>query len=378
MSFVNKVAIKLSIFAKKIKSSSVYNNVLSKFILIIKSILYKIYSILVPSRIREDSSSKSKLLLLLLFSVYFLIVQFLVVYGAIFIVVKLGGKSFTLPNVEGIEMFTAFSILQKEGMTLQIDAHIFPEYELGTVVVQEPKPGTKVKRGRSVSLVVNMSPSAIVFMPDLTGKSYSDAMETITNELLPTVTNLTILEYATSFKKREPNNTVLSQMPFVGEAVTKNTEILLTVNKVPTGDVVSLGDLVGSDALSSIQNLESMMIAVNVENVDIEDNSMYGKVIEQSLPLGKYKLSDINGITIKVANDLDNDSQIKTFQYSVPKDRVGKNILKITLDDENGRIILFDSDVRVADSIRFSYGLKGSGVVTVFFNDTPFETINVD
>lgn len=378
---IQKIKNKASVLIQKINSSPIFKKIKSLIAIIIiklKPILHKLYIILIPKRIREDNTSKSKILALLLFSVYFLIVQFLVVYGAIFIVVKSGGKSFTLPNVEGIEMFTAFSILQKEGMTLQVESHIFTEHKLGTVIVQEPKAGTRVKRGRSVSLVVNMAPSTVVFMPDLTGKDYNDAMEIITNEIMITVPDLKILNYISSYKRNIDNNIVVSQVPLVGEPVTLNSEIILTVNEVETGDTVELKNLVGTDAFNSVKELEKMRIFVNVESIDVTDASMYGKVIEQSISEGQYTIKKLNGITLTVANDLDNDTRIREFRYNVPNDRIENTIMSITLDDNNDRTTLFNNKVRAAENIRLNYSLKGRGVITVFFNDIPFETISVE
>lgn len=375
---IKKIKSNLAILIQKVEASSIFKKIKTIFITKIKPILNKLYIILIPKSIREDNTSKSKILLLLLFSAYFLIVQFLVVYGAIFIVVKSGGKSFTLPNVEGIEMFSAFNILQKEGMTLQIESHIFPEYELGTVIVQEPKAGTKVKRGRSVSLVVNMTPSAVVFMPDLTGKDYNDAMEIITNEIMTIVPDLKISDYASSYRRNISNNTVVSQVPLVGEPVIINSEIILTVNKVESGNTVKLENLVGNDAFSSIKDLEEMNIVVNVKSVDVTDVSMYGKVVEQSISEGQYLIKTLHGITLTVANDLDNDTRIREFRYNVSNDRTENTLMSITLDDNNGRTTLFNNKVRAAQNIRLNYSLKGTGVITVFFDDTPFETINVE
>ena len=376
-----KTTSSISTLIYKIKSSSAFKKtsiIVDKIIVKSKPILHKLYIVLIPKSIREDNTSKSKIIMLLLFSVYFLVVQFLLVYGAIFIVVKSGGKSFTIPNVEGVEMFTAFNILQKEGMTLQVQSHIFPNSELGTVVVQEPKAGTKVKRGRSVSLVVNMSPSSTVFMPDFRGKSYNEAMEIITNDIISVIPNLKILDYVSTYKKGVDDNTIMSQIPLVGEPVTLSSEILFTVNEVEDADTVELKNLVGEDALTSIKYLEEMNVFVNIKSMDVSDTNMYGNVLEQSINEGEYSIKELNGITLTVANDLDNNTRIRTFRYSVSNDRIGESLMEVTLDDGNGRTTLFNGTVSATHNIRSNYSLKGTGVITIFFDETPFETINVD
>ena len=158
------------------------------------------------------------------------VLQGIVVTLIVFIVVKSGGESFELPDVQGKEIFEAFNLLEKEGMNLNVQTHYFNNYPLGTIVSQEPKGGVKVKRGRTVYLVVNVAEQALIKMPDVTGMKYDKALSIISNEVLSTMTNVNILPKVTITDDMYENDVVLSQIPAADEVVGVNTEIILTVN----------------------------------------------------------------------------------------------------------------------------------------------------
>ena len=115
-------------------------------------------------------------------------------------------------------------------MNLNIQSHYFKDYPLGTIVSQEPKGGMRVKRGRTVYLVVNVPEQALVKMPDLTGKSYDDAVSIISNEIISKIPSVTILPKLNDNNSAYDNNVVLSQVPNANEVIGINTEIILTVN----------------------------------------------------------------------------------------------------------------------------------------------------
>ena len=212
------------------KDNKKFNNILDKIIFYIK----KFISIILPDAIVSDSKSLLVFGRLTLFALIVFVLQILVVCIVVFVIVKSGGESFVLPDVQGKEVFQAFNTLEKEGMNLNIQTHYFNNYPLGTVVSQEPKGGIKVKRGRTVYLVINVAEQALVKMPDVTGIKYEEALSIITNDVLSTMTNVTILPKVEINDSLYENDIVVSQIPAAEDVVSMNTEIILTVNNKKT------------------------------------------------------------------------------------------------------------------------------------------------
>ena len=210
----------------KIKDKQEFNTIFSKILYYIKRFI----EIILPDGIVSDSNSLLVFGRLTLFAIILFVMQVLVVCLVVFVVVKSGGESFVLPDVQGKEIFQAFNTLEKEGMNLNIQTHYFDNYPLGTVVSQEPKGGIKVKRGRTVYLVINVAEQAVVKMPDVTGIKYDEALSIISNEVISTMTNVTILPKVEINDSIYENDVVVSQIPLAEEVVGVNTEIILTVN----------------------------------------------------------------------------------------------------------------------------------------------------
>lgn len=194
------------------------------------SYIKKIINNVLPNGIIEDPKSFLVFKRLIIFAVFIFVLQGFIISIIVFIIVKSGGESFVLPDVEGKEVFQAFNILEKEGMNLNVQTHYFNNYPLGTIVSQEPKGGIKVKRGRTVYLVVNAEEQVLIKMPDVTGMKYEDAVSLITNEILSAMTNVSLLPKVDISDDMYENNVVLSQIPAADEVVNINSEIILTVN----------------------------------------------------------------------------------------------------------------------------------------------------
>lgn len=192
----------------------------------IKKLVRKI----LPKGILSEDKSTLVIKRLIIFALFLFVLQGIIVSVVVFIVVKAGGESFVLPDVQGVEAFEAFNILAKEDMNLNIQSHYFKDYPLGTIVSQEPKGGMRVKRGRTVYLVVNVPEQILVKMPDLIGKSYEEAVSIISNDIISQMPNVKILPKVDDNNPDFDNNIVLSQVPNVNEVVGINTEIILTVN----------------------------------------------------------------------------------------------------------------------------------------------------
>lgn len=197
----------------------------------IKKIFKELLKKILPKDIMANRNSALVFKRLFLFALLLFVLQCLVVSIVVFIVVKFGGKSFILPDVQNKEIYEAFNILEKENINLKVQTHHFGNFPLGTVVSQEPKGGIKIKEGRTVYLVINSPEKITVNMPDLIGIKYEDALNIISNEIIAIFPNVVINDKIESKNEMYENDVVLSQNPEANEIVKNNTEITLTINK---------------------------------------------------------------------------------------------------------------------------------------------------
>lgn len=82
------------------------------------------------------------------------------------------GQKISVPDLRGESIDKAAETLEALNLTLVVmDSAYNVEKKLNSILEQNPKPGSKVKEGRKVYLVVNASKVPSVEVPDLAGKS---------------------------------------------------------------------------------------------------------------------------------------------------------------------------------------------------------------
>lgn len=196
----------------------------------IKPKIVKFLKIILPDKIMSNRNSALVFKRLILFALLLFVLQGLFVSIAVFIVVKSGGKSFTLPDVQNKGIYEAIKILEKEKVNLNIRANYFNNYPLGIIVSQAPKGGVKIKKGRTVYLVVNAPEEITLNMPDITGLKYEEALNIISNDIISRLPNVIIHPKVESKEDMHENDIVLSQSPSANEIIKSDSEITLIVN----------------------------------------------------------------------------------------------------------------------------------------------------
>ena len=116
-------------------------------------------------------------------------------------------------------------------------SYIFDESEAGTILDQDPEPGTELTGLTSLQLLVSRGPEVVTFpAPDFTQVAYSRAIDLLAARNQPFV-----------FRLGEPDTTVAAglvtaQEPVPGSSIRQNTPIVLTVQPMRT---VPRGQLFG-------------------------------------------------------------------------------------------------------------------------------------
>ena len=192
------------------------------------------------------------------------------------------GKSISVPDFKGLKMSRAQQIAKHEDLQLQIIDSTFIDYmPKGCIVDQNPRPGTHVKKNRTIFITTNAFNRAKVSVPKVAGLSYRQGKATLEMYGLRVGT----LIYRPDFAK----NNILKQM-YNGEEIAEGTRI----DKGSSIDLV-LGDGHGSN-LTPLPNLRGLTqfeavnelnnSYLNVGKVTIEDaataaDTMNAKVYRQ-------------------------------------------------------------------------------------------------
>ncbi|MFI5484562.1 Stk1 family PASTA domain-containing Ser/Thr kinase [Micromonospora echinaurantiaca] len=150
--------------------------------------------------------------------------------GTITLTLSLGPERFPVPDVVGKDFELAEADLVNLKLVAVKGASRYDDnLPAGVVIDTNPKVGTEVKPGAKVTLILSKG-RAPVSVPNLVGKSLTEARETLTKLGLVPVEN-----YKDSDK---PRDEILGQSPSDGTGVEKGTQVKLEVSKGPPLTVV--------------------------------------------------------------------------------------------------------------------------------------------
>ncbi len=136
-----------------------------------------------------------------------------------------GRPSATVPDVKGMGMREAISILQDSGFFVQDIVSQYDTFQPDLCIKTEPQAGTKLEKGKGVRLFVSMGPE-IVKVPDVRRKKLGIAKDIIESAGL----KVGKIKYRISTEYYK--GTVISQNPLPGKEVKKGTKINLVVATV--------------------------------------------------------------------------------------------------------------------------------------------------
>ncbi len=91
------------------------------------------------------------------------------------------GSGIPVPKLIDMQISRASALLDQQGFRYKIDSVYLPDRDPGTVVQQDPDPGTNVKENRTIYLTVITRLAPNISLPDLENITLREASATISN-----------------------------------------------------------------------------------------------------------------------------------------------------------------------------------------------------
>ncbi|MDY6950787.1 MAG: PASTA domain-containing protein, partial [Thermodesulfobacteriota bacterium] len=138
-----------------------------------------------------------------------------------------GPENVLLPNVVGMDIREAHIIMEENGLTEGVVSKTYSQRAIrGELMGQAPAPGTTVKRGSPVDLLISLGPRPLRFeMPYLDGLTVEDAIFILERSQLH-------LGQIRSVQKSDlPRDVVVDQSPLAGHPVASGSLVNLTLNR---------------------------------------------------------------------------------------------------------------------------------------------------
>lgn len=141
------------------------------------------------------------------------------------IYVSKGGEEVSVPDITGFTKQDAENQLNKVGLSLGVVKEEYSEKKAGTVLRQDPMPGSKLTKGKAIDLVVSKGPEIKTGnVPDVTGNTLSVARIMLEKAGF-------VIGNIQEQESDKAAGTVLDQSPKAGEMLKEKSAVNLVVAK---------------------------------------------------------------------------------------------------------------------------------------------------
>ncbi len=178
--------------------------------------------------------------------------------GPVSVTLSKGPDRRTVPDLTGKSGDEAERTLDRLGLRVSATSEEFSSAARGSVVRTDPAPGTDLRPGAGVTVVLSKGVEQLD-VPDVRGADQQSAKDQLSG---------LAVEVTEVFDDADPG-TVVQQSPDAGATVDRGSRVLLTVSKGP--DLVAVPDLVGQSMRDARNQLEKAGFTVTTRTLFFSD-----------------------------------------------------------------------------------------------------------
>ena len=296
------------------------------------------------------------------------------------------GKMAEMPDVVGLDYKEATEKVEALGLKVDITERVeSKEFEVDQVVSQSQDPGTKLKEGFTVALVISTGVEKVT-VPNLVQKDLKEAQYLLENEGL----KLGAVEYV---QNDLPEGAVISQSPFAGLDIGVGGTVDLFVSKGKDPEKTIMPKLVGISLEEAKTKLAEYKIGINTISYNFSDDFAKDIIMIQSVEAGKDILTgeSVNLVVSKgksttvttppAGNNGNGNGNTKPTVkiYTETMDLVDPNseeiLVRILMNQDGVETVAYEKMHNKSEG-KFTFVIEGEGKATIniFFNETLMAT----
>lgn len=263
-----------------------------------------------------------------------------------------------VPNVVGKPQVEAQAILRDAGFVFQVSAQRYDtKVPATTVLAQSPLGGEKAKKGREVYCLLSKG-QEFAKVPDVVGKGMAEVNVAFQNAGVQ-VGEVTYAPHPTV-----PKDRVVSQNPYAGLDMPKDTPVALVISTGPEVQSAKVPNVVGLTEEAAVRALNDALLDKGVVAYQ-QGQGPEGIVLRQSPDPGT-ELPPRSKVDLFVTGKAPAsvNSYVKSFTVGPDASPDGKPVrVRIWVTDVRGEILVFDAFVLPGAPQRCAFEWEGSQAV---------------
>ncbi len=277
---------------------------------------------------------------------------FVVVAGlsAYFTVNLLVGSQDTVivPGLKGKDIVYCLEILSDLGLNTRVEGVEFDaRVPKNHVIFQNPEPGSLIKKGRDVRLVLSKGPSTVV-VPRLAG------IPVIKGRIILEENGLRPGKITRVYDCDQPRGMILAQYPPCSATVKRGRRLDLLVSLGPEPVKTTMIDVTGIDLSKAMIKLDAARLSLgaikNVFNADLADGNVIRQVPDAGFPVILGTAVDLVVNRHKKTGNETGKPAIGLFRYRAPQGFLNRHV-KVLVSRPGSTITMLDEYLRPGQSV---------------------------
>ena len=257
-------------------------------------------------------------------------------------------NSVIVPDLVGKEVVSALERLTDLGLGTKVRGSQYdPVIAKHHIIAQEPEPGTEIKPGRDVHLLISKGPQTVVY-PNAVG------MDLPLAAILLEENDLRQGHLSYTYHRERPREEILAQFPSPGGTGLRGAQVDFLISAGPPPQWLRMSDLKGMELKAAIESIEKYHLTVGtmtpVALPDVGDNL----VVDQS-PAGGVPVLPGKSIDLTVNRRSRGPIGVKgqdvaLFRYRVPEGFLRQHV-RVRIIRPDGACEIYNEFARPGEEI---------------------------
>jgi serine/threonine-protein kinase len=279
-----------------------------------------------------------------------------------------------VPHLEGKDVVYALEILTELELNTKVKGSEYTgDIPKNHVVFQDPQPGSEIKKGRDVRIILSKGPKTFA-MPHLLGISIQQA------DIIMEENDMCRGEVSRTYHRQTEKDFVMAQVPASGTVVSRGVCVDLLVSLGVRPKAFKMPDLSGLTLEDALQSIERLNLVIGELKSAYQNNTPRNTIVEQE-PISGQRV--VMGSTVRLLINRETRKKISDpsaglttgnlFSYRLDSGFLNRHI-RVSLNSAGLTNDLFDDFVKAGEEIWLLIPTDREATVFLYENDKLIKT----
>jgi len=310
-------------------------------------------------------------------AVAFVVVTGVSAYFTLTLIIK-SEDTVIVPDLEGKDVVYALELLTELELNTKVKGSEYTaDIPKNHVVFQEPQPGSEIKKGRDVKIILSRGPRT-VSLPNLIALSLQQA------SIILEENDICQDKLSRSYHTEVEKDSIIAQVPAAGTVIARGACMDLLVSKGPQPVAFKMPDLTGLTLEDALQSIETVNLIIGELNSAYQKTRPRNIIVEQE-PVSGQRVIVGSTVSLLINREPHKERPGKLygpaagslFSYRLDNGFLNRRI-RISLNSAGFTSDLFDDFVKAGEEIWLLIPRDKEATLFLYENDRLIKTQTYD